>query len=459
MAPILISRDSERSRGTLRLVFRRTTPLATDMEGVPTSTEGQRILAVIVFTDVVGFTKLASKNEQRAFEVVHQHLNLMSEMCVRNGGQVLKSTGDGLLMSFASAVQAVQCALQIQHDLHERNKLVPTEEWVQHRIGIHLGDIIVTESDVFGDGVNVAARLQQEAKPGAICLSRTVHDVVKGKLPVEPQYLGPRHLKNVIEPVMVWQFPPIGEATTGDGAQGKTTAEIFRELGPSEEGGAEGAKGSAMVVASVVCVIAAIGLIWMFTRPAGDSSAAVEDTKSKTKSTVVKPAPPEGDKGKVEPPKTEETQVPASLADNSELKTKLAEFLKTYDFSGFVSWLETFEPARNAEGEAMIAKYKKLAEFRTWMESQIAAAKPETPLVLANSRIYAGQDGGVFVEDAAGAQLKFFQDLPPSTLMELVGAAVVKGQAPPPTPLSAIDEWCMLFAAEFGVAKPNLGQK
>jgi len=429
------------------------------MEGVPTSTEGQRILAVIVFTDVVGFTKLASKDEQRAFEVVHQHLGIMSDLCQRNGGQVLKSTGDGLLMSFASAVQAVQCALQIQHALHERNNLVPAEEWVQHRIGIHLGDIIVTDSDVFGDGVNVAARLQQEAKPGAICLSRTVHDVVKGKLPVEPQYLGPRHLKNVIEPVMVWQFPPIGEATTGDAVQGKTTGEIFRELGSSEEEGAQGAKGGAMVVASVVCTIAAIGLIWMFTRPSGDQPT--ESTSKKPKSTVAKsdPAKVEKDAPKSNETKSVDSAPPAVLAENAELKTKLAEFLKTYDFSGFAAWLETFEPARNAEGTAMIAKYKKLADFRTWLEAQIAAAKPEAPLLLANSRIYAGQDGGVFVEDASGAQLKFVPDLPPATIMELAGAAIVKGQAPPPTPLTAVDDWCTLFAAEFGVAKPNIGQK
>jgi hypothetical protein len=260
---------------------------------------------------------------------------------------VLKNTGDGLLMSFSSAVQALQCALQIQHDLHALNETLPPEEWVQHRIGVHLGDIIVTDDDVFGDGVNVAARLQQEAKPGAICLSRTVHDVVKGKLPNEPQYLGPRHLKNVVEPVMVWQFPPIGEAVSGDVVQGQTAGQIFKELGPQEEEGARGLQAGAMVAASIVVALAGIGLIWMFTKPSCDKPKTDSPPISK-KVSPAKTDQTKADSAKNEPNTGRTGDNSPALTENAELREKQAEFLKVYDlrFGSKVSSLPSRMRAR-----------------------------------------------------------------------------------------------------------------
>jgi hypothetical protein len=100
-----------------------------------------------------------------------------------------------------------------------------------------------------------------------------------------------------------------------------------------------------------------------------------------------------------------------------------------------------------------------LAEFRSWLEAQIAAAKPEKPLLLADKKVYAGQDGGIFMEDASGAKLVFLADLPPAELMMIAAAAVAGGQAVPPRPIATIEEWCNLFAAEYGVSPPNLGNK
>jgi len=168
---------------------------------------GQRTLAAIVFTDTVGFSKLMSKDEERTLRLVARDLEHMKAVCGAFGGQVLKSTGDGLLMLFTSAVQAVACALEIQRDIQKQNLELPKTDRLQHRIGIHLGDVFQHGGDVMGDGVNIAARLQTEAVPGGICLSQTVYDVVHNRLPFYVNDLGPRKLKN-IGTVTAYQISP-----------------------------------------------------------------------------------------------------------------------------------------------------------------------------------------------------------------------------------------------------------
>ena len=169
---------------------------------------GQRTLAAIIFTDTVGFSKLMSKDEERALRLVGRDLDRMKTVCGSFGGQVLKSTGDGLLMLFTSAVQAVACALEIQRDCQKQNLELPPTEQLQHRIGIHLGDVFQRGGDVMGDGVNIAARLQTQALPGGICLSKTVYDVVNNRLPFYVNDLGARKLKN-IGMVTAYQISPM----------------------------------------------------------------------------------------------------------------------------------------------------------------------------------------------------------------------------------------------------------
>jgi class 3 adenylate cyclase len=168
---------------------------------------GQRTLAAIVFTDTVGFSALMSKDEERTLRLVARDLDQMKATCEAFGGQVLKSTGDGLLMLFTSAVQAVACALEIQRDFEKRNLDLPQAERLLHRIGIHLGDVFQSGGDVMGDGVNIAARLQTQAVPGGICLSKTVYDVVHNRLPFYVNDLGERKLKNIGK-VTAYQISP-----------------------------------------------------------------------------------------------------------------------------------------------------------------------------------------------------------------------------------------------------------
>ncbi|NJN22624.1 MAG: adenylate/guanylate cyclase domain-containing protein [Leptolyngbya sp. RL_3_1] len=189
------------------------------MERTPISSETHRVLAAIVVTDAVSFSARMSADEEGTLKLIQRDLKLMADLCEQAGGQVLKSTGDGLLLSFSSAVQAVSCGQTIQTQLAELATGRSPQDSLQHRIGIHLGDMLFSHSDVLGNGVNIAARLQTQSVPGGICISQTVYDVVKARLDLNAQFLGPLHLKNIPEPVAAYQIPPIGvapeEAVTG----------------------------------------------------------------------------------------------------------------------------------------------------------------------------------------------------------------------------------------------------
>ena len=172
----------------------------------------QRALAAIVLTDAVGFSARMSEDEEGTLALIQRDLKLMANLSEGYGGQVLKSTGDGLLMSFSSAVQAVRCGQDIQKQLASLSEGQSLQEYLQHRIGIHLGDVLFSHGDVLGNGVNIAARLQTQSIPGGICISRTVYDVVKARLQLQATFLGPLKLKNIKEPVPAFQIPPIGQA-------------------------------------------------------------------------------------------------------------------------------------------------------------------------------------------------------------------------------------------------------
>ncbi|MFZ4507584.1 MAG: adenylate/guanylate cyclase domain-containing protein [Fimbriimonas sp.] len=164
---------------------------------------GERILAAIVFTDVEGFTARASDDESLAYRLLEEDFTVMRRVTQARGGRVLKTMGDGMLMLFATASDAVDCALDIQREFSERSK-----QALEHRIGVHLGDLLLVENDAHGDGVNVAARLQAEASPGGVVLSQTVYDIVRGRLQISVHDLGERQLKNLPEPLRLFEVLP-----------------------------------------------------------------------------------------------------------------------------------------------------------------------------------------------------------------------------------------------------------
>ncbi len=170
---------------------------------------GQRTLAAIVFTDVVNYSALMAANEEYTLDLLRRDFQIMNELCQRFQGKILKTIGDALLMYFTSAVQAVACAQQIQSSLAQAAANLAPEEILTHRIGIHLGDVFFNGTDLMGDGVNIAARLQAEAEPGGICISQTVYEVVKNPLALKATNLVSKKLKNIKESVAVYQIPSV----------------------------------------------------------------------------------------------------------------------------------------------------------------------------------------------------------------------------------------------------------
>lgn len=167
-------------------------------------TPDQRLLAAIVFTDVSGFSARVELQERSSLRMLEQDFAVMREFSKELSGTVLKSTGDGLLLYFTSAVHAVTWALKTQRHFAEQARMKPHSEILRHRVGVHVGDVFVRADDVMGDGVNVAARVQAESPPGGICISQTVYDVVKNKMDLHVIRLEPRKLKNIRENVQMY---------------------------------------------------------------------------------------------------------------------------------------------------------------------------------------------------------------------------------------------------------------
>ena len=167
----------------------------------------QRRLAAILVADVEGYSRLMGKDEEGTLAALTRHRTELIEPCVaEHRGRVVKTTGDGLLAEFSSVVEGVRCAIAIQEGMQERNREITEEYRIEFRIGVNLGDVIVQDDDVFGDGVNVAARLEGLAKPGHICISGNVHEQVVNRLEVGFADLGPQRVKNIKTPVHVYQL-------------------------------------------------------------------------------------------------------------------------------------------------------------------------------------------------------------------------------------------------------------
>ncbi|HEY6982248.1 adenylate/guanylate cyclase domain-containing protein [Reyranella sp.] len=162
----------------------------------------QRRLAAIVAADVVGYSRLVGRDESGTVARLRQNrAERLDPVLARRGGRLVKLTGDGALIEFASAVEALNACIEIQQSMVEANSGVPTDSALLFRIGLHLGDLIVDGDDLYGDGVNVAARLEATAPPGGIVISRTVHESVAGRVKATLEDLGTLELKNIERPV------------------------------------------------------------------------------------------------------------------------------------------------------------------------------------------------------------------------------------------------------------------
>jgi WD40 repeat protein/class 3 adenylate cyclase len=166
----------------------------------------QRLLAAIAFTDVVSFTQRMATNERHALALVHRDLQLMEIISQQFSGRLLKRLGDGLMLYFKSAEQAVLCAISMQQTLADSAAQLSPDDVLQHRIGIDLGDVVCSDDDVMGNSVNLAARLQTAAPPGGICLSQAIYTVVKPHLPFPAKEAGNQVFKGLSEPLRIYHL-------------------------------------------------------------------------------------------------------------------------------------------------------------------------------------------------------------------------------------------------------------
>ena len=170
-----------------------------------------RKLTTILCADVEGYARLMGGDEVATLERLKQHRAAMAGLIERHHGRIVNTWGDGVIADFPSVVEAVQCAIETQRELATRNDELPEPERLEFRIGINLGDVMVDGGDLYGEGVNVAARLQTLAPPGGIVISGAVHDQVRGKLSVGYQTIGPQQVKNIADPVPAFRVTLDGE--------------------------------------------------------------------------------------------------------------------------------------------------------------------------------------------------------------------------------------------------------
>jgi adenylate cyclase len=168
-------------------------------------TRVERRLAAILAADVVGYSRLMGVDEEGTLAALKTYRReLVDPKIAEHRGRIVKTTGDGALVEFASAVDAVRCAMEIQGAISERNAAIPEDRRIEFRIGINVGDIILDEGDIYGDGVNIASRVETLASPGAICLSDNAYQQMKGKLALDVSDMGEHQLKNIAQPIRVY---------------------------------------------------------------------------------------------------------------------------------------------------------------------------------------------------------------------------------------------------------------
>ena len=178
-----------------------------------TSGRVERRLAAVLAADVAGYSRLMGRDEERTLgQLKAFRKTLLDPTIAAHRGRIVKTTGDGMLVEFASAVDAARCAVEVQRGMAERNVAELNDRRIEFRIGIHVGDIIIDDNDIFGDGVNIAARLEGIAEPGGVCISDDAQRQIRGKVDIAFDDMGPQALKNIAEPMRAWRMQ-IGNAS------------------------------------------------------------------------------------------------------------------------------------------------------------------------------------------------------------------------------------------------------
>jgi len=168
----------------------------------------ERRLAAILAADVAGYSRLIGADEEGTLARLKAHRReLIDPKIAEHRGRLVKTTGDGMLVEFGSVIDALRCATELQANMAQRNAAMPAGDRIDFRIGIHQGDVVVEDGEIFGYGVNVAARLEGLAEPGSICVSSRVQEDAAGKLDLAFEDMGEQQLKNIARPVRIYGIP------------------------------------------------------------------------------------------------------------------------------------------------------------------------------------------------------------------------------------------------------------
>ena len=190
----------------MKAVIRRLSPQAPGRPpGGDLASQGmQRQLRAILSADVKDYSRLMAQDEMRTIRTLNAYRDLIASHVRDHLGRVVDSPGDNILAEFGSVINAVQCAVQIQKDLGVKNAELPDNRKMAFRIGINLGDVVLEKGRIYGDGVNIAARIEKLSEAGGICVSGTVYDQIENRLPLRYQYLGEKSVKNIERPIRVY---------------------------------------------------------------------------------------------------------------------------------------------------------------------------------------------------------------------------------------------------------------
>jgi len=429
----------------------------------------QRALTAIVFTDAVGFSAMASTDESLAFRLIEQDFALMRQLAAVHQGQALKTTGDGMLLVFGSAVQAATWSVDFQTRMRERAKAEPGP-FFEHRIGLHVGDVLLSEDDAQGDGVNVAARLQSGAPAGGVWLSATAYDLIKSRTEFNLISRGKQEFKNIPAPIDVFEIP-------GDPSARST--EVAPKASPARNNNTLLAGlGSAVVVLSIA--VAAIAL----NRPTNTVTKVVPEERvpftffenlkdfqglqEKEETKEASPKPPTLPKPKDDPAagasaalKAAETSVKATEAaanSNGEDPDPASDFeslggmdqdfaeapdfarkaLKglqnfpgvrvglaieekksTYDFQGIIDYLSTGKDLVVSRLARTKPRWEQLEKLKTWMLVELANTNEQSPLELASvgrvkPRTLYAEGTKLVLQTGEGKETKEFSELKPT---------------------------------------------
>src|SRR6266852_8052906 len=201
----------------------------------------ERKLTAILSADVKGYSRLMGEDEAATILTLNAYREVTDSLIHQHKGRIVGTAGDSILAEFASAVEAMQCAVEIQQALKAKNAELPVSRWMEFRIGINVGDVVVDGEQIDEDGVNIAARMEGLAEAGGICISGTVYDQVRNKLALEYEDLGEQTVKNIAQPVRVYRIareipsPLVGEGQ-GEGVAGEARSPASEVRSPEFKG-------------------------------------------------------------------------------------------------------------------------------------------------------------------------------------------------------------------------------